>query len=172
MSDGKELCQMQGLEKAITGISASLDNEYVLASSLDQNKMVLYRTKTNNKLMMYSGHTDVINACAIKYGQKEVISCSDDKTVRYWDMLTAKQVRSDSCPSQIHNMDLSASEQQLTTCHMKDVRVWSTKHGKVMGTITGAHEGAVTCAKFSPDENIIVSTGRDNKVKLWDVRNW
>ena len=34
-SDGKEICEMVGLQKAITSVSASLDNEYVLASSLD-----------------------------------------------------------------------------------------------------------------------------------------
>ena len=87
-------------------------------------------------------------------------------------MQSAKQLRSDSCANQINNLDLSASEQQLTTCHVNDIRVWSTKHGKVMATLQGAHHGAVTCAKFSPDENIIISTGRDNAVKLWDVRTW
>ena len=35
VSDGKEMCRMEGLQKAITGISASLDNEYVLASTLE-----------------------------------------------------------------------------------------------------------------------------------------
>lgn len=101
---------MVGLQKSITSVSASLDNEYVLASSLDQNKMVLYRTKTNNKLMQYVGHADTINACVFNFGQKQCISGSDDRTVRYWDVLTAKQVRSDACPNSINNIDLSASE--------------------------------------------------------------
>ena len=153
-------------------MSASLDNEYVLASSLDQNKMVLYRTKTNNKLMQYVGHADTITACAVNLGSKQVVSGSDDRTVRYWDMLSAKQVRSDSCPNQINNIDLSASELQLATCHMNDIRIWSTKHGKVIATLQGAHHDAVTCAKFTPDENAIISTGKDNTVKIWDVKTW
>lgn len=55
---------------------------------------------------------------------------------------------------------------------MKDIRVWSVKHGKVMATIPGAHADAVTCAKYTPDENMIISTGRDNTVKIWDVRSY
>lgn len=90
VSDGKQICQMVGLQKAVTSLSPSLDNEYVLASSLDQNKMVLYRTKTNTKLMQYSGHTDTINSCLLNFGLKQAISCSNDRTVRYWDTLSAK----------------------------------------------------------------------------------
>lgn len=89
-STGQEVCKMEGLQKTVTGVSASLDNEYVLASSLDQHKMVLYRCKSNNKLMQFLGHTDAINACTFNFGQKQCISASDDKTVRYWDILTAK----------------------------------------------------------------------------------
>lgn len=58
------------------------------------------------------------------------------------------------------------------SAHMKDIRVWSVKHGKVMATLSGAHHDAVTCAKFTPDEQVIISTGKDNTVKLWDVRTF
>lgn len=41
-----------------------------------------------------------------------------------------------------------------------------------MQTITGAHHNTVTCAKFTADETYIISTSRDNTVKIWDVRTW
>jgi WD40 repeat protein len=63
---------------------------------------------------------------------KQVISGSDDRTVRYWDQMTAKQLRVDSCPNQINNMDISTSEAMLVTSHMKDIKVWSTKQGGVI----------------------------------------
>lgn len=30
----------------------------------------------------------------------------------------------------------------------------------------------MTCVKLTPNENVIVSTGKDHTVKLWDVRTW
>lgn len=41
-----------------------------------------------------------------------------------------------------------------------------------MSTIPKAHMDAVTCVKMTPNENIVVSTGKDHTVKLWDVRTW
>lgn len=99
ISDGKETGQMTGLQKAVTSVATSLDNEHVLAASLDSNKIVMYRTATNSKLLQYTGHTDNINACAFNFGKKQIISCSDDRTVRCWDQTTGKQVSLNSCPN-------------------------------------------------------------------------
>jgi len=68
-----------------------------------------------------------------------LISCSDDRTIRYWDQATGKQIRVDSCANQINNMHMGTSEQHIVTGHMQDVRVWSVKQGKVVQTIPKAH---------------------------------
>ena len=55
---------------------------------------------------------------------------------------------------------------------MKDIRIWSTKQGKVLQILAGAHHSTVTCARFTPDEQYLISTSRDNSVKVWDLRTW
>jgi WD40 repeat protein len=52
------------------------------------------------------------------------------------------------------------------------IRFWNTKNEKVISTIENAHAANVTCARFTPDENYIISTGHDHLVKIWDVRKW
>jgi WD40 repeat protein len=39
------------------------------------------------------GHTSKINKFAVTSDKKYLISCSDDKTIRVWDMQTKKEVR-------------------------------------------------------------------------------
>lgn len=41
---------------AVTDVSASLNDEYVVASSTDQNKITLFRTKTSRSIINYIGH--------------------------------------------------------------------------------------------------------------------
>lgn len=45
-TDGKEQDTMKGLTKTVTDVCASLENDYVLASSTDQNRMMLFRLQS------------------------------------------------------------------------------------------------------------------------------
>ena len=90
---------MKGFTKTVTNVSASLCNEYVVASSIDQNKITLFRTKTHRYLTHYYGHLDTVSAVKFCFTQKSVISGSKDRTIRHWDMLTGKCLRTESSPS-------------------------------------------------------------------------
>lgn len=90
--------------------------------------------------------------------------------------MNTKEVRADKCADKVINMDNSIDENMLATCHNKDVRVWSAQTGKVIVDLKGIHSDLVTCAKFASSagviDSIMVTTGRDNSVKIWDVRTW
>ena len=169
---GKQVGQMTGFQSSVLDVSASLDDEYVVACSTDQNKIMLFRTKTYNRLTTYMGHTDTINAVKCNYGKKGIISASMDRTIRHWDMMTGKQQRADSCPLQIYNIDISHSEAIMVSTHSKEMRIWNVKQGGEIHTLHNAHSDSVTCARFTSDERYIVSTGNDHIVKVWDVRKW
>lgn len=68
MQNGIEKCTMALPQKGVvTSVASSLDNEFVMAATLTQNKIELFRTASNNRIMSYTGHTDCINACAFNF---------------------------------------------------------------------------------------------------------
>ena len=87
---------MTGFKKGITDVAASLDDEFVLAASLE-NKVTLFRTKTWRGLNNYMGHSDTVNACRFNYSSKSVITGSNDRTIKHWDMMSGKLLRTDAC---------------------------------------------------------------------------
>ena len=101
-----------------------------------------------------------------------MISGSDDRTIRHWDMNTSKCKQISSCPLKITNIDLNDSEDILSSTHKKQIKFWSCKNEKVVHTIENAHASIVTCARFTPNDNLIISTGHDHTVKVWDIRTW
>ena len=163
---------MAGFQNSVLDVSASLDDEYVVACSTDQNKIMLFRTKTYNRLTNYLGHTDTINAVKCNYSKKSIISAGMDRTIRHWDMMTGKSLERISCPHQILNIDLSLSEAIMVSTHSKEMRIWNIKTGGEIHTLANAHSDSVTCARFTPDEKYIISTANDHIVKVWDVRKW
>ena len=59
----------------------------------------------------------MITACKFNYSQKAIFSSSNDRTVRVWDIETAKQKNSFMMPNKVNNMDLSYSENMISCCH-------------------------------------------------------
>ena len=52
------------------------------------------------------------------------------------------------------------------------MRLWNLVSGQEIHAIKNAHVDYVTCARFTPDERYLVSTGLDHLIKVFDVRNW
>lgn len=52
------------------------------------------------------------------------------------------------------------------------IRIWSVRNGELTTEIKNAHDEQITCAKFTPDEKYLVSTGKDNSIRVFDVRTF
>ena len=170
---GRQLQTMSGMSQCVLDVAASLDDEHVAATSTDSNRIQLYRTKTTTRIEQYSGHTDLVTSVRFNYNKKSLISASNDKTIRNWDIATGQHT-STTVPVRINNVDLNMSETIMATTHMKDMKFWNMSAGKaqIIHTLPNAHRDEVTCARFSTDERYVVSTGQDHIVKVWDVRTW
>ena len=164
---------MTGLNQTVLDVAASLDDEHVAATSIDQNKIQLFRTKTTTRIEQYAGHSDLVTSVRFNYNQKSLISTSNDRTIRTWNIATGQHTTA-QCPSRINNIDLSWSETIMVSTHLKDMRFWNVSSGtaQVIHTLKNAHRDQITCARFTADERYVISSGQDHIVKIWDVRTW
>ena len=116
-----------------------------------------------------AGHTNEITSVA--FGGNTLASGGWDKTVRLWDSIEKRERSVIQFGDWIRDLTASPDEKLLAvSCKDGTVSLIEFASGEVLRTIQ-AHEHGVDCAAFSPGGALLVTGGRDNTVKLWDLNN-
>lgn len=83
--NGKEVQSLKGLARSVTDVSFSMDNEYLAAASTE-HKVLLWRLKTMRVAQTFTGHKETINACKFAFVTKSLITGSQDRSLKVFDV--------------------------------------------------------------------------------------
>ena len=111
----------------------------------------------------------------------EVVSCSDDHKLIFWNAITHEQIRvidlpNDLFPSDLHCYPKISGSSTKGSKSYVDVIALGSSNGKLhlfsvrLGKLdksTDAHTGAVLCIRWSPDGSALASGGEDGCIKIW-----
>jgi TIR domain/WD domain, G-beta repeat len=123
------------------------------------------------------GHSKAVRGVALNADGKTVVSSSDDKTVKVWNLETGELVSTfNGSYAQIlfPNVVLAAATSYNGQISVsgggddKTVKVWNLETGELLRTFTG-HNREVRGVAISADGKTIVSGGDDETVKVWDL---
>ena len=104
-----------------------------------------------------------------------MLSASWDKTLRLWDLNTGVTTRRFvGHTGDVTSVSFSADNRQIVSASRdKTIKLWNTL-GECKYTITeDGHTEWVSCVRFSPNtaNPVIVSSGWDRLVKVWNLSN-
>jgi WD40 repeat protein/tetratricopeptide (TPR) repeat protein len=116
------------------------------------------------------GHKAVIFHLALSPDGQRLVTASEDKTARLWDINTRKQL---AVLLGHKNKVLFAEfspdgKKVLTASEDRTARLWEANTGKQLKVLLG-HKGTVRSAKFSPDGKKVVTASEDMTTRLWNV---
>jgi len=119
---------------------------------------------------VFGGHTAAILAIAFSADGKLVLSGSDDRTVRLWDLQTGRELRRfDGLRGAVSAVAFSPDGKWAVAGGQERVLVlWRIADGKELRRMTG-HTDPIAAVAFSPDGKLIASGGTDRTVRLWDA---
>jgi U3 small nucleolar RNA-associated protein 13 len=186
----------EGHEDFIMNIEISGD--YIATSSKDKTIRIWKNTSTDNEfnckcIAVLKGHSEAVNASAlmVKKGNKHVVSCGKDLSIKVWDFsqVNEEEILSDSDQythpaiikeslysemahsEEINLVKVSPNEKLIASgAYDKTIKIFSNDL-KLLGTITG-HRRAITDISFSKYAKLLASSSTDKTIKVWNLNDY
>jgi len=117
------------------------------------------------------GHTSDLWGVDFSPDGKYVVTSSNDKTVRLWDLATGETIRIFSGhAAEVWDVVFSPDGKYLLTGSADHTaRLWDAMNGETVQVFSG-HTGSVDAVAFSPDGKYVVTAGSTDKTaRLWNI---
>lgn len=164
------LVSYKGHNHPIWDVQFSPLGHYFATASHDQTAR-LWSCDHIYPLRIFAGHLNDVDCVTFHPNGYYVFTGSSDKTCRMWDVSTGESVR----------LFLGHSAAVVSCCVSPDgrwvctggedgiINVWDIGTGKRLKSMRGHGKNAVYSLSFSKEGNVLVSSGADHSVRVWDL---
>ena len=179
-AEGKVLQSLSkelGHKKTVWSIDYNKDGA-IASASVD--KLVKIWDANGKFIKNLTGHTRVVyDVNWNPINNNTVVSCSEDGTIRLWNVTTGKQIDSLTNQAKLLRIDFSPDGSKVAfLANNHEVYIWNIKPKKnesrviYIGKhdIRGKNKGEASFVKFNGDGTILASSDYDGNILLWNVK--
>ena len=122
------------------------------------------------RLLSTIGHRSAITSCTFSPDGSQILSASDDNTVKLWNAADASCLQTfTGHDNGVNSCAFSPDGSQILSASSDNtVKLWNAADASCLQTFTGHSDWVRGCA-FSPDGSQILSASDDKTVKLWNA---
>ncbi len=123
-------------------------------------------------LFVDQGHQNIVRAITTSIDGRFIVSGSDDKTVKLWDMEKGHLIKTlEGHDGYVLSVFISPDNRRIVSASSdKTVKLWDLEGGHLIFTLEG-HKDWVNSVFVSQDNQLIVSGSSDRTVKLWSMES-
>src|SRR5438132_561343 len=121
---------------------------------------------------VFSGHQETVYGVALSGDGKQLLTASFDRTVKLWDVATAKELRTFGGPAGHQGLVLGVAfapdGQTFASCGADStVKIWDVPLNKPLRDLAMTH--SVTATAMSADGKSVAAGAKDGSIKIWNA---
>ncbi|XP_069705161.1 protein FAN-like [Periplaneta americana] len=149
----------------ITCLSLNRDNT-LLVSGTEDGDIFVWSMESQSLNQQFPRHNDTVHAAVFSPDGNKLVSCSEDKTFKVFDLSSGMQVYMKTLNEELRCLCWDGCTLLLGgSCG--SMYIWDLVHVELLKQIT-AHIGGVTAIAVSDDGTLIASGGEDHRVVIWE----
>lgn len=169
---------LKGHSNWVTAIATSPESpDTIISSSRDKTCIVWHLTRDEDNYGIakraLKGHNHFVQDVVLSSDGQFALSASWDKSLRLWDISTGKTTRRFvGHTGDVLSVSFSPDNRQIVSgSRDKTIKLWNTLAECKLTITEDGHTDWVSSVRFSPNpaNSIIVSSGWDKLIKVWDL---
>ena len=180
-SKAEEICTYKGYSNGISSNVFSPDGKFVatvlgidVSTNLGSKDFIVWDFASGRIIHSFSGHKGMVYRVAFSPDGRFVASCSQDRTIKLWDVSRGCEVRSFSGNFSGHKREIYSvtfspdGKYILSGSGDGTAKIWDVKTGANIKTFLCT--SGVYSVAFSPDGSYF-ATGA-NEIDVWETNSW
>ena len=155
----------------VTGVSSvAVTPDGKLMISTFGDKVLVWDLEAGRVLHTLAGHSEVVNAVALTADGKQVVSASQDDTLRVWDLESGRTLRTlEGHTRPVKGVAITADGRwAVSASYDRTLKVWELASGRTLFTLEG-HTYSVNGVAVTPDGKRAISASGDGTLRVWDL---
>ncbi|KAI9209131.1 WD40-repeat-containing domain protein [Polychytrium aggregatum] len=169
---GVQRGQFTGSLAGVMCVAFNNTGDLILGTSND-NSTKIWSIATGRPKHTLTGHIGKVYSAKFTESNK-IFSGSYDRTIKHWDLAKGYCIKTIFTLSSCNDLALLDPEGNLLASGHIDnnLRIWDTRSGNLVRELAGIHGGQITSVEVVPNSNHVLTTSRDNMLRLIDLRTY
>ncbi|ERN41363.1 WD40 repeat-containing protein [Rubidibacter lacunae KORDI 51-2] len=124
-------------------------------------------------LRTFSGHDSAVNAVVVTPDGQRVVSTSNDRTLKVWDLESGRELLTLTGHDAAVNAVVVTPDGQRVVSGSFDctLKIWNLESGRELQTLIEHNTGSVWAVAVTLDGQRAVSASEDSTLRVWDLRS-